>query len=281
MSEVPFSRRHGLSGPPAGSLIRDDAPNSVRTKLVDLLSSLQLNSFGEDFDGVRLRNLCCEVLNVRPPSGALRGYVAFNDAQQLIYECEWFHFYGIVEELSQLLRNEDRRAAQFARAPQKDARFADSMNDAFVKWGVGWQLVDGKIVTRGGEAFESTVKTAVAVLEVDDKPTAASHLRFAISALSARPKANTSGAVAHATSAVECVLGEITGETMTLGKYLDKYPDLVHPALKKGVNGIYGYASDEGARHGKEGTEPAREEAEFVVATCAAVCTLLVGKNPK
>jgi hypothetical protein len=43
--------------------------------------------------------------------------------------------------------------------------------------------------------------------------------------------------------------------------------------------GIYGYASDEGARHGKEGTEPTGEEAEFAVAVCAAVCALLTRKR--
>ncbi len=87
------------------------------------------------------------------------------------------------------------------------------------------------------------------------------------------------GAVAHATRAVECVLGEITGEALTLGKYLDRHPGLFRPTLKKGLDGIYGYASDEGARHGKEGTEPTGEEAEFAVAACAAVCTLLTRKH--
>jgi hypothetical protein len=67
---------------------------------------------------------------------------------------------------------------------------------------------------------------------------------------------------------------------MTLGEYLNRHPGLFHPALKKGLHGIYGYACDEGARHGKEGTEPTREEAEFAVAVCAAVCTLLTRKHP-
>ena len=68
---------------------------------------------------------------------------------------------------------------------------------------------------------------------------------------------------------------------MTLGKYLNKHPLLFHPALKKGIDGVYGYASDEGARHGKEGTEPTTEEAEFAVAVCAAVCTLLARRHPE
>jgi len=68
---------------------------------------------------------------------------------------------------------------------------------------------------------------------------------------------------------------------MTLGKYLDKHSALFHPALRKGLDGIYGYASDEGARHGKEGTAPDRDDAAFVVAACAAICTLLTKKHPK
>ena len=83
------------------------------------------------------------------------------------------------------------------------------------------------------------------------------------------------------TNAVECLLNDITGEAMTLGKYLDKHPKLLHPSLKKALDGVYGYASDAGARHGKEGKEPTFDEAQFAVTTCAAVCTLLTATNPK
>lgn len=197
----------------------------------------------------------------------------------------WFSVYDVIEALHAAFEHDDSISLElgllsdgpFPKAPG----FERDINDYLAQEGIPWQLVNGGIVTRGSEAFEGTVKTAVAVLVEDKKTTAAGHFQFAINALSARPKANTSGAVAHATNAVECVLGEVTGQTMTLGKYLDKNPALFHPALKKGLDGIYGYASDEGARHGKEGTEPSYEEAEFVVATCAAVCTLLTRKHAK
>jgi len=77
------------------------------------------------------------------------------------------------------------------------------------------------------------------------------------------------------------VLNDITGVEMTLGKYLDKHPQLFHPGLKKSLDGIYGYASDAGARHGREGKEPSFAEAQFAVTTCAAACTLLTVTNPK
>jgi hypothetical protein len=198
------------------------------------------------------------------------------ELHNLVSSCEWFKVYDIIEAFHARFLDHDSRLASGHGARD----FTNLINAFFIEHGIGWQLVDGEIITRGAGAFEGTVKTAVAALEDGAKPTAAGHLRFAISALSARPKANTSGAVAHATCAVECVLGEITGQAMTLGKYLDKNPGLLHPALKKGLDGIYGYASDEGARHGKEGTEPARDEAEFAVAVCAAVCTLLTRKHP-
>lgn len=214
--------------------------------------------------------MVCDVLQ-RWPDESLPPYY---DYKRHIKTCEWFHIYDIIEGLYRLLHGKD----YYSPVP---SQYVKAVNAAFVAQNIGWQLVGGKVITRGDEAFESTVKTAVANLESDEMPTSAGHLRSAISALSTRPKANTSGAVSHATSAVECVLGEITGQSTTLGDYLKRNPSLFDPALQKGLHGIYGYASDEGARHGKEGTEPALEEAEFVVATCAAVCTLLIRKQPK
>jgi hypothetical protein len=279
MNEPPFSRRHGLAAPAAGTLLHEIAPSGLRTTLFEVLSTMSLNSFGGDFDGVRLRNLFCKVMNIRPNLENSDGLLAFREAEQLIYECEWYQFYEIVEELYRLLRREDGLGTGLVRAPQRGVLFANTMNEELVRLGIGWRLADGKVFSRGNEIFENTVTSAAAVLHSSSKPTAAEHLQFALDALSARPKANTGGAVAHATSAVECVLGEITGQAMTLGKYLDKYPTLFHPALKRGLDGIYGYASDEGARHGKEGIVPTREDAEFTLAVCAAFCTLLVSKR--
>jgi hypothetical protein len=197
----------------------------------------------------------------------------------------WFSVYDIIEALhAEFVDNDSVVENVGLYAPgephPKAPGFERDINEHLSREGIPWQLVNGEIVARGNEAFQSSVSTAGSVLEEAKMPTAAKHVEFAINALSERPNANTSGAVSHATNAVECVLGEITGEAMTLGRYLDKYPDLFHPALKRGLNGVYGYASDEGARHGKEGIEPGIEEAEFVVSVCAAVCTLLTRKHP-
>ena len=142
-------------------------------------------------------------------------------------------------------------------------------------------MLDGQIVARGDEGFQEAIKTARSELQGNKRPTAASHIESAVKSLSERPNADTSGAVSRSTNAVECVLHDITGETMTLGKYLDKHPKLFHPAFKKALDGVYGFASDSGARHGKEGTEPTFAEAQFVVTTCAGACTFLTANHPK
>jgi hypothetical protein len=258
-----FSQRHGYSGHPKEITVREGAPESIRVVALETADSLGLKD---------MRGTVCRILRVRPDPNNWSAGNVWQEVEDLVYGCEWFKVYDIIEVFTRALGEQHNLRWQ---------EFPIAINECFVEEGIGWQLVNGKIVARGNEAFESTLKTAVTVLEENTKPTAAGHLKFATSALSARPTANTSGAVAHATSAVECVLGEITGQPMTLGKYLDTHPALFHPALKKGLNGIYGYASDEGARHGKEGTEPSREEAEFVVATCAAACTLLTRKHSK
>jgi hypothetical protein len=261
-----FSQRHRFAGPPPGTLLRDEVPVSFRMFLLELPNHSHYRGWDGRvlFEFHELQTVVCKVFQVWRVH-------PYHDCQKHLKECEWFFVYDVIEGLYTLLYEKT--------LPDGVISFVEVINNAFIEHNIGWQLANGKVVIRGDEAFEAGLATAVIGLETDEKPTAAGHLRSAIAALSARPKANTSGAVFHATNAVECVLGEITGQTMTLGNYLNKHSALFHPALKKGLDGIYGYASDEGARHGKEGTEPSAEDAEFAVATCAAVCTLLARKH--
>ena len=260
-----FSQRHGLAGPPPGTLLRTEAPVRFRMWLTNLHSA----HIGVDIED--MRRVVCEVLQVWPDPQILPYY----DYRRHLETCEWFCLYEVIEELHKLV--DKRQRSHFSSL----SKFVGEVNNAFVANNIGWKLSNGKVVTRGDEEFENTLNTAIEVLAADKKPTAAQHLRRAIDALSSKPHPNTSGAVAHSTSAVECVLGEITGQAEALGDYLNKYPKLLPPAIKKGISGVYGYACEEGARHGKEGIEPGLEEAEFVLATCAAVCTLLTKKHRK
>ena len=99
--------------------------------------------------------------------------------------------------------------------------------------------------------------------------------------LSLRPKPDFSGAISHATGAMECVLHDITGRGMTFGDFVKKRPDLFPGAMKTAFGALWGYTSEEGARHGKEGVEPPRDEAEFIVTIAAALATYLNRKHPR
>jgi hypothetical protein len=258
-SNRPFSQRLGYSAEHKEITVREGVPEKLRYWVLETVRGL-------DWNASQVRDVMCRALLDVPDRNAPNDYIIWEECRWRVSACEWFKVYDIIEAFHSQLRKDDLEHGLGGSAEASAPQFAEAINRFLVENGIGWQLLDGAVVSRGDEAFEAAVKGAVGVMEADAKPTAASHLRFAIDALSARPKADTSGAVAHATSAVECLLNVITGEALTLGKYLDRHPDLFHPALKKGLDGIYGYASDEGARHGKEGTEPTREDAEFVVA---------------
>ena len=99
----------------------------------------------------------------------------WEEVQGLVYACEWYQVYDIIEALY----------AEFAKHDQQigdaDAeQFAEEINAFFVDEGIGWQLVYGEILTRGAEAFESVVKEASSALEESKRPTAAGHIHEAL-----------------------------------------------------------------------------------------------------
>lgn len=259
-----FSQRHGYSGTAKEITIREDAPESIRVVALETAPLVGVQ-------GSALRDIVCRILRKRPDPNNWSAGNIWQEVEYLFYDCDWFKAYDIIEAINKTAQDRGDFSGTYAKA----------INDCFIEEGIGWQLVDGLIVARGDEGFQQALKTAASKLLDNQRPTAAGHIQSAIRALSERPKANTAGAVAHATSSVECVLHDITGEAMTLGKYLDKHPSLFHPSLKKALDGVYGYASDAGARHGREGKEPTFAEAQFAVTTCAAACSLLTETNPK
>jgi hypothetical protein len=273
--EQPFSKRHQY-GTPKEITVREGAPESLRFFVLETAKNL-------NWGPSSLRPNVCRVLRIPPDPGNWSEYPNVDlEVTRLMDECEWFKVYDIIEALHAAMSKQDNITRKTApRYANTAATFAAELNGFFIEEGVGWQLVNGQIIARGDEGFQEAVKTADSQLNKNQRPTAASHIKFAVKALSERPAPNTSGAVAHATSAVECLLNDITGQEMTLGRYLDKHPSLFHPALKKALDGVYGYASDAGARHGKEGREPSFDEAQFAVTMCVAACTLLTAMNPK
>jgi hypothetical protein len=172
-----------------------------------------------------------------------------------------------------MLRNDREHGGLDAR------KFAAEMNAHFVEEGIGWQLVDGEIVTRGTETFESVVKDAGDALKKSSRPTAANHIHEALQDLSRRPRADLPGAIYHAMGALEAVARDLSGDSKaTLGEVLKRNPGVLLPRpLDTALAHVWGYASNE-ARHIQEGREPTREEAELLVGLAAVLATYLTNK---
>jgi hypothetical protein len=112
-------------------------------------------------------------------------------------------------------------------ASGRAAEFQDGLNDFFVEQGIGWQMVDGEIITRGTEAFESAVHEAGKVLESAGRTTASDEIHEALADLSRRPKPDLTGAIQHGMAALECVARDACGDPKaTLGELIKKNPNL-------------------------------------------------------
>ena len=262
-----LSRRNRYTGAGKEITIREDAPEGLRFAVLETAREL-------DWGPSSLRNIVCKVLRVRPDQGNWSEYPnIWGEVQDLVYGCDWFKVYDIIEAIHDAMLRNDREHGG------KDAKtFAAEVNAYFIEEGIGWQLVDGQVVTRGTEAFESVVKDAATALKKPGRPTAASHIHEALQDLSRRPKPDLPGAIYHGMGALEAVARNLSGDTKaTLGEVLKKNPDLLPKPLDTALSQVWGYASNE-ARHVKEGQEPEREEAELVVGLAAVVATYLTKK---
>ena len=262
-----FSRRNRYAGAAKDITIREDAPEGLRFAILETAREL---GWGPS----TLRNIVCRVLRVRPNAGNWSEYPnVWGEVQDLVYGCDWFRVYDIVEALyASMAESDSLRSSDVA------SRFAEEINAYFAEEGIGWQVVDGRIVTRGTETFESVVSGARIALEDSSRPTAASHIHEALQDLSRRPQPDLAGAIYHAMGGLEAVARDLSGDPKaTLGEVLKRNPGLLPRPLDTALSQVWGYASNE-ARHVEEGREPTREEAELLVGLAAVLATYLTKK---
>jgi hypothetical protein len=134
-----------------------------------------------------------------------------------------------------------------------------------------WDTLRNDAIDRLSQAERATV-----ALQSAGRHTAASELREANADL-ARQSPDLTGAVQHSLAALECVARDHCGDHATFGRLLERYPNLFPKPLDKGIEKIWGFASEMG-RHLQEGRLPNKEEAELLVGMAAACCTYLVRK---
>src|SRR5271165_3096419 len=129
--EQPFSKRNRYSSAAKEITVREDAPESLR--YIVLQTAIDLG-----WGPSSLRPLLCRVLRVPPDKGNWSEYPnIWEEVQRLMYRCEWFKVYDIIESMYALFATNDRERGE-TDAPQ----FAEAINSFFVDEGIGWQLAD-------------------------------------------------------------------------------------------------------------------------------------------
>ena len=258
-----FSQRHGLEKPDAPISVRSEAPEWLRSIVIRIAYDAGLSPSS-------LRELLCDLLLESPDSSNWSEFPNVdNEVQGLLASADWFQVYDFIEEIVKELEKRGNPAVN---------KFADKLNDAFRRKGVGWQLADGRIEIRGEESFEKSVRTAIAVTAETGRSVASRELHEALQDLSKRPTPDITGAIQHGMAALECVARDVTDDqNATLGTLIARNPGLLPAPLDKGIEKIWGYASDQ-ARHVREGKTPDIREAELVVGLAGSLTTYLVKK---
>ncbi len=257
-----FSYRHGYARTKPQTLIREDAPNSLREAIcamsedynpghVSLLNRIYLLTGQHPRDKPRVGNDMAAAL--------VRGF---------LNKCEWFHVYDTIEIIHELLQESGFWGPTI--------RFEEEVNEYFVVTGIGYQLVDGKIEHRGDEDFEDTFASAVSLTAEAGLPRAQSEIREARRALSRRPDPDLSGAITHAMNAWLSVARAIIGDdNADPREILRRKPDLAPKPLDQVITGTWGYSSQYG-RKASETKSPTYSQAELVVHVSAAATAYIV-----
>lgn len=253
-----FSDRHGYRGTAPEITVREDAPEGLRFAIPLIAQDVGMSPSV-------MRRTICAVLLIRPdPSNWSEYPNIWGEATDLLENCPWFKVYDIVEAIY----------AVFAEGfSGEEKNFQERLNAYFQENGIGWQMVDGKIVYRGSEIFVDTTREAAVALAQAGRNAAAKEIHEALVDISRRPSPDVTGAIQHAIAALECTARDITGKpSLTLGR-LVPHLQLIAP-LDTAVEKLWGYASER-ARHIREGQTVSSEEAELVVSVACAVCTFL------
>lgn len=274
----PFSRRHGYRGQ-REITVREDAPEGLRIGLLQILHDDLELTYKE------IRQVVCNTLRTLPDSYNSSEIPNVRDeVSGILQNCAWYHIYDIIEAFYRYLESRTNlREIVANEIISAQELFPQQINQLFEEEGIGWQMIEGQIITRGPEEFEHTVGEAVARADEAGFQTAKRELEEARRDLSRRPEPDITGTVQHCMAALECTARTVSGdERATLGEIIARHAgelEIPRP-LANAIERMWGYAS-EMARHLREGRVPAREEAELLLSTSAALITYLIQKHGK
>lgn len=262
-NQLPFSKRHGYTTGPVEITIWEDAPEAFR---YEVLSSANSTC---NLKPSYMRAIICHVLRTRPDPNNWSEYPnIWSEVESLVDTCAWYKIYDIVEEIAKSLQS-----------PHDQMAFETEINDCLRELGIGWQLQNGIVQSRGGDTHEKLLEQTKDKLKTAGMTTAQSELAEAVEDLSRRPNPDLSGAVQHAMAALECVARKLTGESKaTLGKIMGGLKSPLPKPLNEVVEKTWGYAS-ENARHGREDRTISRAEAQLIVGLSSSLALYLIDKQ--
>jgi hypothetical protein len=153
-----FSQRHGYEPPEAEISVRHDAPEWLRDLIIDL-------AYEAAFKPSELRSYLCRVLLESANPGNWSEFPNIDgEVRGLLSAAPWFYVYDLIEWLY-AKRDSSGGEAWDLQSSATPAQFAETINRAFRRKGVGWQLVDGEIQVRGTEVFETFVREAARFID--------------------------------------------------------------------------------------------------------------------
>ena len=266
-----FSKRHGFQQDNPPITVWEDAPEDFRHAV------LQVAKQTCELSPHELREITCKVLRKRPDPSNWSPYPnVWDEMEWLVEQCPWFKVYDIIEAIWEHLK--DKVVSIKGNYVHAQTVFEAEISELMIEFGIGWKLEQGLVQARGEESYETYLRTAESSLEESGRKTALTELKEAIRDVSRRPEPDTSGAIQHAMAALECVVRDIANDPKpTLGKLMQRHPDLFPKPVDDAVEKLWGYAS-ENARHGREGNDPTREEAMLVVGVAATMTNYLIHK---
>lgn len=245
--------------------VREDAPCELREFIVQL-------AYECGYRPNTLRSIFCSALRKAPNRNNWSEYPNIDgEVADLIGTCPWYKVYDIIEKIIEYGTNE--------RHSYDIEKFNNEINEYFVENGIGWNLSEGIIETRGPQHLQESVKAAITSLYASGYPTARKELQEALHDLSRRPSPDTTGAIHHSMGALESAARKFCGnDKLTLGEIVKKFPTILPRPLDEAVSKAWGYASESG-RHIREGGTASHEEALLVVGLASALCAYLSAKG--
>ena len=184
------------------------------------------------------------------------------------FSSKWYVVYDFIEFIVENYQRTDFRD-----------KFIPACNSLFEREMSAYRFVDGVISPLTNEQEIAAIEQA-AESELD---AVSEHIQSALEKLSNKTKPDYRNSIKESISAVESFVKiALKDDKATLSKLLKKLQDDtgLHPALRKAMSNLYGYASDEGGiRHAlTESNRVDFDDAKFMLVACSAFVNFVTGK---